>query len=192
VTITGAAHVDILRRGDPVQQLKEDTSDVTCIYIGMTPKMATGINEPKWQIKRVENKDGVVTTLFANDAKYNAVWNLRASYFPPCEGNTPIAGVTDTNVVTTPTIAWIDFLAQNVEYSYAMPAGTKRFLLQNVGSREIQASYTAGDSGIAGNWYPIGASTSHFEEEIGADQTIYTRITSNIAGIQRLIILSWK
>ena len=192
MSIIGAAQVDILRRGDPVQQIKEDTSNVTCIYVGLTPKMSTGVDEPRWQIRRVENKDGVVTTLFANDAKYNCRWDQRTLLFPPCEGNEPIAGATDTNVVTTPTIFWLDIPVADTEYSYALPAGTKRFLLQNVGSRDIQVAYEAGDSQIAGAWYPIAPSTSHFEEEIGADLTVYVTIPANVPGTQRLVILSWK
>lgn len=190
--ITGAAKVDILRRGDPVQQIKEDTSDPTCIYVGLTPSMRTGDGEGKWQIRRIENKDGVTTTLFANEAKYNCSWNLRTSYFPPGEGNQPVAGLTDTNVVTTPNIHWLDILAPDTEYSYALPSGTKRFLLQNVGSREIRGAYTAGETLGNGSWYPIPAQTSHFEEEIGADQTIYVSIPGAIAPTQRLIILSWS
>lgn len=192
MTITGAARVDILRRSDPVQQIKEDTTDPTCIYIGLTPNMSTLESEGKWQIRRVENKDGVTTTLFANNAKYNARWDQRTMYFPACQGNRPVAGFTETNVVTEPTIAWIDLIAQNTEYSYAFPIGTKRFLLQNVGSKEIQVSYKAGDTSINGKWYPIQASASHFEAEIGADHTIYALISTAIVGTQRLIILSWK
>lgn len=192
MTIIGAAKVDILRRADPVQQIKEDTSDVTCIYIGLTPSMRTGVDEPKWQIRRLENKDGVITTLFANDAKYNCRWDQRTLLFPPCEGNEPIAGATDTNVVTQNTIAWIDILAPDTEYSYALPAGTKRFTLYNEGSRTIQAAYAVGDSQVVGAWYPIAPGTSHFEEEIGADQTVYVTIPANVPGTQRLIISSWK
>ena len=190
--ITGAAHVDILRRGDPVQHIKEDNSDVTCVYVGLTPRMNTGDGEGKWQIRRTENKDGVVTTLFANDAKYNCSWALRTSYFPPCEGNQPISGVSDTNLVTTPTIAWLDITLQNTEFSYAFPAKTKRFLVENVGTRTVQAAFTPGDTGVAGKWYSIAAATAHFEEEIGADQILYARITQAVGGTQRLVILSWR
>lgn len=189
--ITGAAKVDILRRGDPVQQIKEDLSDPTCIYIGLTPSMRTGEGEGKWQIRRLENKDGVVTTLFANDAKYNCAWALRTSYFPPCEGNQIVPGAVDTNVVNTPTIQWLDFTVQNQEESLVLPAGTKRFLIENVGTRDVHTAYAAGDSGVAGSYYIIGPSNAHFEEEIGSPPTIYARVTAAIVGTQRLIVLSW-
>lgn len=189
--ITGAAKVDILRRGDPVQQIKEDTSDPTCVYVGLTPSMRTGEGEGKWQIRRIENKDGVITTLFANDAKYNCAWSLRTSYFPACEGNQLVPGAVDTNVVTTPTIHWMPFTVTGQEESYTLPAGTKRFLMENDGSLNIQVAYTAGDSGVAGSYYKIGPANAHFEEEIAAQQTVYARITSAIIGTERLIILSW-
>lgn len=86
----GACHVDILRRTDPVMQIKEDATNPNCVYIGLTPDMMTATSEGKWQIRRMENVGGIVTTLFANDAKYNAVWDDRATYFPPCVGDTPV------------------------------------------------------------------------------------------------------
>ena len=57
--ITGAAKVDILRRGDPVQQIKEDLSDPTCVYIGLTPRMFTLEGEGKWQIS-IDGADWLV------------------------------------------------------------------------------------------------------------------------------------
>lgn len=191
MTITGAARVDILRRGDPVQQIKEDLSDPSCIYIGLTPKMSTGEGEGKWQIRRMENVDGVITTLFANDAKYNAAWSLRTSYFPACVGNQVVPGFTDTNVVNTPTIQWLDFTVTGQEESLVLPTGTKRFLIENDGSNTVQVAYAAGDSGVAGSYYKIGPANAHFEEEIGSDQTIYARVTAAIGGTERLIVLSW-
>lgn len=188
----GAAYVDVNRRGDPVQQIKEDTSDPTCIYIGLTPGMNTAESAAQWQIRRVENKDGVVTTLFANHAKYNVAWSLRSSYFPPCEGNQLVPGATDTNVVTVPNIDWIDFTVQNQEESLALPTGTKRFLISNIGTLTAQVAYTAGDSAVAGDHYFIGGSADHFEQELGADQTIYARVINPIVGTQRLVVLSWK
>ena len=192
MSVQGAARVDILRRGDPVQQIKEDLSDPTCIYIGLTPKMSTAEDECKWQIRRVENKDGVITTLFANDAKYNVRWDQRTMLFPACEGNATVPGFTDTNVVTTPNIAWIDVLVVNTEYSYAMPAGTKRFLVRNIGQSVLQTAYTAGDTGIAGSWYTLYPGTDQFEEELGSTQTVYVRNTTGIVGTERLEILSWS
>ena len=192
MTITGAAKVDILRRSDPVQQIKEDASDPTCLYIGLTPSMRTGEDEERWQIRRVENKDGVTTTLFANDAKYNARWDQRTMLFPPCEGNQPVSGATDTNVVTTEAIFWIDLAAVNTEYSQALPPGTKRFLLKNVGNSNIQTAYTSGDTAINGKWYSIEPGTAHFEEELGIAKTVYVRNTTGIVGTERLQILSWS
>lgn len=191
-TIIGAARVDILRRGDPVQQIKEDTSDPTCVYVGLTPRMDTAVDDSKWQVRRVENKDGVVTTLFANDAKYNVRWDQRTMLFPACEGNQPIAGVVETNLVSTPAVHWLDLTVSAQEESYSLPSGTKRFLITNDGTRRIQVAYTAGDTAIAGSWYPIDPSASHFEEEIGADQTIYAQVSNAVGGPQRLIILSWS
>ncbi len=88
--ITGAAKVDILRRAGPIGQFLEDRTDNTCVFYGVTPKQSTLTSEGKWQIWRIENVDGVLQTLFANDAKYNVVWDDRATYFPPCAGTEPV------------------------------------------------------------------------------------------------------
>jgi len=88
--ITGAAKVDILRRGDRIGQFLEDRTDTSCVYYGLTPDQLTQTSERKWQIWRVENVSGVVNTRFANRAKYDQVWDDRATLFPACVGTDPI------------------------------------------------------------------------------------------------------
>ena len=188
----GAAYVDILRRGDPVKQIKEDFADLTSVIIGLTPKMTTATSAAQWQLRRIEKKDGVITTLFANHAKYNTVWDDRLTYCPAPDGNQGISGSVETNQVTAPFIQWQEFPTTNQEETITFPAGTKRFLIKNMGSRDIQMAFVELDSGIDGQYITLVSGESHFEEELGADQTVYARKVQGGGGDQLVHVLSWS
>lgn len=88
----GAAHVELLRRTDPILYIIEDRwSDTSCIYIGKTPAFDTLTSQSKWQIQRVTFDGTKLVTQFGNNAKFNCIWDNRASYFGP-SGGIPIPG----------------------------------------------------------------------------------------------------
>jgi hypothetical protein len=78
---------DIYRRTDAVMQVLEDRTTLGVLYIGITPLFATLTSEAHWQIQRTTfDASGNMKTTFANDAKYNCVWDNKASYFPAPPG----------------------------------------------------------------------------------------------------------
>jgi hypothetical protein len=60
----------------------EEQSDLGILYIGHTPAFDQLTTKPQWQIKRITYDGDIITNLYANDAKYNCVWDNRATYFP--------------------------------------------------------------------------------------------------------------
>ena len=88
--LEGPNFVDINRRIAGAAQYLEDRTDDTCVYYGVTPDMLTATSEPQWQIWRVSNVAGVLHTEYANRAKYDQIWDDRATIFPPCAGTDPI------------------------------------------------------------------------------------------------------
>lgn len=79
---------DIYRRTDAVMQVLEDRTTVGVLYIGITPLFSTLTSEAHWQIQRTTfDASGNMITTFANDAKYNCVWNDRTGYFPAAPAN---------------------------------------------------------------------------------------------------------
>lgn len=100
----GKAHVDILRRSDPVMYILEDRSQFDRIIIGRTPDFATPTSEPCWQISCMYYDGAVITTLFANNAKYTEVWDNRGglfSFLPP-GSSLPGINITGTFETTSP------------------------------------------------------------------------------------------
>lgn len=79
---SGAAQVDIWRRGDENGQVLVDYVQPNLIYIGITPLQPTTGSETKWQIKRLSLVGTLKTVEYANHQKYNNIWNDRASLFP--------------------------------------------------------------------------------------------------------------
>jgi hypothetical protein len=78
---------DVYRRTDAVMQVLEDRTTLGVLYIGITPLFSTLTSEAHWQIQRTTfDASGNMTTTFANDAKYNCVWDNKASYFPAPPG----------------------------------------------------------------------------------------------------------
>ncbi len=157
MTISGAAHVDIMRRSG-VGQFLEDRSDTSCVYYGVTPDQLTLTSENQWQIWRVENVSGVLHTTFANRAKYNQIWDDRAGLFPACVGTDPIwpeVPVTGTftpsglNVAGLLTEVAIDAVAWT-----ALPAtplaNRNAISIQNQSGVEIKMQYAPATVGYVG------------------------------------------
>lgn len=102
---------------------------------------------------------------------------------------------TQTNVVQAPpTIKWIQIVAPNVEQSYVLPAGTKRFQLINRSNKTINFAYEAGKSAaqvpITDNEYwPLDPFTTYGEEELTGAITFYFRGPN--VGLE-LVVKSWQ
>lgn len=168
-------------------QILEDRSVPGCVYYGITPLFDTATSDNKWQIMRTTYDGSDLVTLFANDGKYNAIWDDRASLFPACPPNpVPVPGTIDTNTVTKPTIAIVSMPLANNEYSYSLPAGTKRFILKNKAAATIQVGITPGETT---NVWPLEPATTYSEAELGADQTFYFRSGQPS---QELVVFSWS
>jgi hypothetical protein len=70
-------------------QIREEETEPGCLFVGMTPNRTTGTDETKWQIKRVTYENGEIVTLYANNGKWNNVWDNKETYFPSCNPDGP-------------------------------------------------------------------------------------------------------
>jgi hypothetical protein len=96
---------------------------------------------------------------------------------------TTVTGSVSVVGATNPTIANVSMPVAATEYSYALPADTKKFYIKlRDPLAEIKLSYTAGASGTTyvtverGNWYgeedlSIGMVTLYFQSSV-ASQTL--------------------
>lgn len=192
--------VDINRRTFFVGILKEDRSIQGCVYFGQSSVHDAADDDERWQIWRITNESGAVTTRYANYGKYNARWTDRASYFPACGAALdPLPGDTNTNVVSgPPTVRWIEMLATNTEQSYALPANTKRFEIINRSSlATIRFAYETGKAAemvpeTDNEYWPLDPLTTYGEQELAGDLTLYFE-TPSIAGPGPFIVIkSWQ
>lgn len=93
----GLPKVDINRRTDRVMYVIEEQDDLGVLYIGQTESFNALTTTEVWQIKRMTYDGSTITSLFANDAKYNCRWDQRASYFPAVvPSGIPVPNTTDT------------------------------------------------------------------------------------------------
>lgn len=184
----GSRHVDSPVRTDRVMYMLEDSTDKGCVYLGQTPSFDTPTSAAKWQIKRITFDGSLLTTEFANSAKYNAIWDDRDTYFTACSGTTvPIPGTVDTNTVNTPTIEHFELPVQNTEYSFTLPTGTKRFIIKNIENGLIKLAVVSGQSNTL--YWPIEPGTTYNEAELGTVPVFFVQSPSNN---QKIAIFSWK
>jgi len=83
--------VDRLRRVDDSHYLLSDKASDRVTYEGRCERFDEPTSKPNWQIKRHAYTNGVWVTTFANDGKYNCVWDDRGTYFPAVVGPDPPA-----------------------------------------------------------------------------------------------------
>ena len=102
-----------------------------------------------------------------------------------------LAGTLDISAltVTTPVIANQTITSANTEYSYALPANTKRFKIQNRNEGLIKLSYTSGQSGT--NYWTIFPGQQYDGENISNTATLTLYYQSTKAA-QLLEVVSWS
>jgi len=189
-------HIDIYRRSDFVGKIKEDRSTQGCLIVGQTGIVEALDTDERWQIRRITLIGGVLTTEYANNAKYNLKWSDRASYFAPCPPDLdPLPGDTNTNVVKAPpTVKWIEIAAPDTEQSYTLPTNSKRFQVLNYSNKLIRFAYETGKAAemvpVTDNEYwPLEPATTYGEEELTGAITFY--VESSFAGT-RMVVKSWQ
>lgn len=81
-------------------------------------------------------------------------------------------------VSVTPTIINFTAVAANTEYSQALPASNRKFLIQARGMAKLKLAYAIGDTSI--NYITINPGVSFVDDNFYSSQTIY--FTSSVAG----------
>lgn len=181
----GAAHVQHLRRTDSVIYRLEDRSTIGCVYIGQTPIHGEATSSGKWQIQRITfTSDGDYQSTFANSAKFNAVWDDRASYFDVCPPNgaplpeetitaqTEPVALSGPGVMTPKTVtsgAWVELMV------VANAATNRRtFNIQNRGDDDIVLNYS--NTALPADSWLVIAGGEKYVDALPA-YTIYGRST---------------
>lgn len=77
----GRNQSDRQRRTDEVMYFVEDAVAGNIHYHGRTDLFSALTSDPVWQIKRIYRTGNTVVTTYANDGKYNCIWDDRVSYF---------------------------------------------------------------------------------------------------------------
>lgn len=110
-----------------------------------------------------------------------------SAFTPAGSGGIPLS--TRVSGVTSPTIVNVLLLLASTEYSYILPAGTRRCLLK-LRSRGVglQLAYTLGDSALIYITIPPGCSWSEDDLDLDAMVTLYFQTPS---ASQTLEIVSW-
>jgi len=102
-----------------------------------------------------------------------------------------LAGTLDLSglTVTTPVIVNQSIVSANTEYSYALPANTKRFKIQNRNEGLVKLSYNTGESGT--KYWSIFPGQQYDGENISdtASLTIYYQSPK---ASQTLEVISWS
>lgn len=102
-----------------------------------------------------------------------------SAFTPAGSGGAPSAPVTIPGLtVLTPTIANVAMLLANTEYSYVLPANSKRFLilLRTPSVAKLKLAYASGDSGIL--YVTVNPGCHYGEGEILAPSlTLYFQAT---------------
>lgn len=103
-------------------------------------------------------------------------------------GPSPLSTVT-TLGPSNPLVANVSIALASTEYSYFIPAGSRRFLLKARGNTTIQLAFVSGDSGTTYLTIPAGTFYSEGDLSLTLGKTIYFQSTQ--AG-QILEIVSWS
>jgi len=97
-------------------------------------------------------------------------------------------GASDVRVVTTPTLYSTSILLPATEQSYTLPVGTRWFSIINHSIRDLQVSYTLGQSGTNYRVIPRGTCTTHPGVDSTAAITIYMQAAASGGRVE---IESW-
>lgn len=81
--------VERLRRTEEFLYRIEDRASPYITYIGRTDLHGAPTNEPVWQIQRIIVYGDNREVTFANYGKFNSVWDLKHTYFPPPPAPSP-------------------------------------------------------------------------------------------------------
>lgn len=111
------------------------------------------------------------------------------AFSPAGSGGAPLDVTVSQSGVVSPLVYNLPMTLAATEYSYAFPAGTKKFLVQGRFLGSLQVSYLPGDSGVTYLGLARGVHYSETDLDPTTNHTIY--IQSGIAG-QVLEILSWS
>jgi hypothetical protein len=183
----GSGHVDIYRRTDPVMYTLEDRGTFDRIIFGRTPKFNTNTAAAQWQVWCAYYDGNVITTTFANDAKYNCTWDDRASYFSglgpgaafpgetltgEVESTSPIAGGRIT-LVTLTNAAWTAIPAVAV-------ANRQGLGIQNLAGNSVRLNWT--NTAPAGEGILLGDGSERYYS-VKASATLYGRFTTLASGV---------
>lgn len=92
------------------------------------------------------------------------------------------------DTVSTPTISRETIAAANTEQSYALPANTRRFLIQNTGKTVMKLAFANGDS--SSTYVSIYPFTHYVEEKLSTSTNITLYFQTAKAG-DIIEILTW-
>ncbi len=95
--------------------------------------------------------------------------------------------------VSAPTIGLVTLVLADTEYSYALPTGTKKFMLKNrTGRVTMQVAYTAGvvGTGGTGNYFIVPRRNVYSETYLDSDQSYTVYVAANIAATE-VDVISW-
>lgn len=176
--------------------VREDHTDPNCVYYGRTEFWDTPTSDAKWQIWR-EVWDGTeVIIQYANSAKYNQIWDDRATIldteFGPCPAaGTPPPGSVDTNVVNSFVVELFDTGPADTDKILNIPQGTKRFTLKNRGNRLVKIAHAAGL--IATNvYFSVEPGTTYDEAELKLNAAGLDIYIQSVGANEILEVLKWS
>lgn len=161
--VAGSAHVEHLRRNDPILFIIEDRwTDTSSVYIGKTPLFTTSTSEPLWQIERQTFDGSKIVTEFANHAKWNCIWDNRAAYFG-APGGVTFPGETVTGVLYPSGLRVAGKVTKMlignstwVELPTTPLANRNAISIQNQSTQEIKINYDIGVATFEGMSIPPG------------------------------------
>lgn len=144
-------HVEKMVRADPIYYIIEDRwTDVSSVYIGMTPLFTTLTSEPLWLIERQTFDGTKIVTEFANVGKWNCIWDNRASYFG-APGGSPFPAMTVSGSFTA-TLSGLNIAGRLTEVALnavtwtalpAAPLANRNAMgIQNQSGTEIKLNYS--------------------------------------------------
>lgn len=162
--VSGRSVADRQRRVDEVFFFLEDRPAINVLYLGRTDKFDADKSKPVWQIKRISRsvaEGNIQRTMFANDGKYNAVWDDRATYFPAAGNGAPLLGDYGSSqpsglttggrvtVVTINAVTWTKLPATALTNRNAIA-------IQNTAGVEIKLNYDNTVATYTGVVIPVG------------------------------------
>lgn len=99
-----------------------------------------------------------------------------------------ISSTSILDTVSTPAISRVTIAAANTEQSFALPANTKRFMIQNVGASLMKLAFANGTSGVT--YFSIYPFTHYGEEKISTSASITLYFQTAKAG-DIIEIVTW-